>query len=272
MRQVHSPCNPHVVPEGQHRDAHVPDGKTKATRRWTLTRVSPSRSGSRAPHPAAWQVPQNHGPLSPGARGVAGGSAGGRHSRPAPSPLPAVQASVPWPPAAACTLPPPPATACVSDVTETLLSPAARASPRRALQHALPGGAAAPPTAPPPGPPATPATPAQVSGCGSAWWLALASPPAAHRVHCLRRHRENPPATHPGDGDAHHTALGHHLLGGWNRRMPPDVGSWRCGGHPVPGPSVAGGVLTGGRVCLLGNHSGVVLSINSREMHSYLVS
>ena len=105
MRQVHSPCNPHVVPEGQHRDAHVPDGKTKATRRWTLTRVSPSRSGSRAPHPAAWQVPQNHRPLSPGARGVAGGSAGGRHSRPAPSPLPAVQASVPWPPAAACTLP-----------------------------------------------------------------------------------------------------------------------------------------------------------------------
>lgn len=31
-------------------------------------------------------------------------------------------------------------------------------------------------------------------------------------------------------------------------------------------------VLTGGRVCFLGNHSGVVLSINSREMHSYLVS
>lgn len=30
--------------------------------------------------------------------------------------------------------------------------------------------------------------------------------------------------------------------------------------------------LMSGHLCFLGNHSGVVLSINSREMHSYLVS
>lgn len=37
--------------------------------------------------------------------------------------------------------------------------------------------------------------------------------------------------------------------------------------HPSPGC-----VLTAHLSCFLGNHSGVVLSINSREMHSYLVS
>lgn len=48
----------------------------------------------------------------------------------------------------------------------------------------------------------------------------------------------------------------------------------RTAPHPssVSALQLMGPWLMRGHLCFPGNHSGVVLSINSREMHSYLVS
>lgn len=111
-------------------------------------------------------------------------------------------------------------------------------------------------------------------GCPSAGqWVAWASPPGAprgpHRAaqgepRCLasrRRRDSTPPA--PGSGTPRAAAGTSVPTACWPRGAPEAT---LCRGAPAVG---AGAQAC---VCFPGTHSGVVLSINSREMHSYLVS
>ena len=164
----------------------------------------------------------------------------------------------------------PPRTAadpCPSDrrhVPFSLLLPPG-ALPRRPAVPPCPGGTE--PLLPPPAADAGPATARQWVWCTVA---GMASPPEAPWVHCLCRCQESPPSvTPPGNLE---TPTPPRPRPGTTRRA-----ARRSRPHRVPhGPPSslcpsAGRVLTPGVSVPPGNHSGVVLSVNSREMHSYLV-
>lgn len=142
---------------------------------------------------------------------------------------------------------------------------------------------APPPRSPSPqAPPAAPCPPC----CGAgAYLLALASPPEAcwgagfgralgeptlsgaqdREIPTPPAHSGTPPPS-PLPRTPEESTDPRGFPPGWLRALlrPPWV--------PTPSAGAGARVLTGGHVCLPGNHSGVVLSINSREMHSYLVS
>ena len=139
------------------------------------------------------------------------------------------------------------------------------ALPRRPAVPPCPGGTE--PLLPPPAADAGPATARQWVWCTVA---GMASPPEAPWVHCLCRCQESPPSvTPPGNLE---TPTPPRPRPGTTRRA-----ARRSRPHRVPhGPPSslcpsAGRVLTPGVSVPPGNHSGVVLSVNSREMHSYLV-
>lgn len=162
---------------------------------------------------------------------------------------------------------------CVSDGALCLSLSRRRPGPRRAaLQRPLPGGDRAPPTSPccrcrgrPPC--------RSVGAVGAGGGRGLT--PEAPWVHCFAgtgrpalSHPPTPPPPHPRPGTTR-TAGGSSgclHVGGAARTSPaPRTRT------AAPGPRRwAGRALT--PVSPPGNHSGVVLSVSSREMHSYLVS
>lgn len=125
------------------------------------------------------------------------------------------------------------------------------------------------PLLPMPGP-----APLQVSGCGGGGWRARPHPEAPW-VHCLCRHRETRPQS-PAHPTTSAPASRHdpHDDGGRKLGMPRTSAeaARTAPARRRPRSRAAGPAARSHRVSPPGNHSGVVLSVSSREMHSYLVS
>lgn len=232
-----------------------------------MTRLHEVSPGTRGSPPHAPRGPTaSSGPLPPHVPGGLGGS-----GQPAPAP----STGHAYGPQAQNTAPPrTPADPCPSDRHCALLSPAASWGLASPPCSAPSRGAQSPSYLPLPPTPGRPLQGSEYGGCWRAWPHPRRPPGSTACAGTRRAHPQSPLL--PGNLE---TPTLPRPRPGTTRRAAASAGrpARRLRPHRVPhGPPSslcpsAGRVLTPGISVPPGNHSGVVLSVNSREMHSYLV-